>query len=166
MFAGAIFGTVHQLGQLFVEHIDYQRRLTTAADAGDGHKLAQRNPHIDIAQVVLSRPADLQIVAIALAPDLWHFNAPFAAQILGGKTLLVFDKLLARFRGHHIAAMFTSAGSHVNYPVGGTNGILVMFDDQDGVAQVAHPLQGFDQPRVIALVQTDARLVENVEHPH
>src|SRR5262249_57225073 len=36
--------------------------------------------------------------------------------------------------------------------------------DEHGVAQVAQALEGLQQPAVIALVQTDRRLVEDVEH--
>ena len=35
-----------------------------------------------------------------------------------------------------------------------------------GVAEVAQAEQRRDQPRVVALVQADARLVEDVEHAH
>ncbi len=41
-----------------------------------------------------------------------------------------------------------------------------MLDHQHRVAEVAHALQGFDQPFVVALVEADRRLVEHVEHPH
>ena len=40
-----------------------------------------------------------------------------------------------------------------------------MLDDQDGVADVGQVTQGPDQPLVIALVQPDAGLVQNVGDP-
>ncbi len=42
--------------------------------------------------------------------------------------------------------------------------LLVVLDDQHGVAQVAQPHQGLDQPPVVALVQSDRGLVEHVQH--
>ncbi len=39
-----------------------------------------------------------------------------------------------------------------------------MLDDDQGVAEVLEPDQGLDQPVVVALVQPDRRLVEDVEH--
>ena len=39
-----------------------------------------------------------------------------------------------------------------------------MFHDDDGVAQVAQFLEGTDEPFVVALVETDGGLVEDVEH--
>ena len=44
--------------------------------------------------------------------------------------------------------------------------LLVVLDDDDGVAEVAHREQRVDELAVVALVQADRRLVENVEHAH
>jgi hypothetical protein len=41
-----------------------------------------------------------------------------------------------------------------------------VLDHEQRVAQVAHVLQGLDQPGIVALVQADRGLVENVEHAH
>ena len=42
--------------------------------------------------------------------------------------------------------------------------LLVVLDDEHGVAEVAQPLERPDQPPVVALVEPDRRLVEDVEH--
>ena len=44
------------------------------------------------------------------------------------------------------------------------DGVLVVLDDDQRVAEVAQPGQRLDQPVVVALVQPDRRLVEDVEH--
>ena len=41
--------------------------------------------------------------------------------------------------------------------------LLVVLDDEHGVAEVAQPLERRDQPPVVALVEPDRRLVEDVE---
>ena len=41
--------------------------------------------------------------------------------------------------------------------------LLVVLDDDDGVAEVAQPLERADQPGVVALVEADRGLVEDVE---
>ncbi len=48
--------------------------------------------------------------------------------------------------------------------VGRHDGVLVMLDDDDGVAEVAQVLQRVEQAGIVALVQADRRLVEHVEH--
>ena len=58
----------------------------------------------------------------------------------------------------------TRAGADVEDVVGGADGVLVVLDDDHGVAQVAQAAQGGDEPVVVALVQADAGLVEHVQH--
>ena len=63
-----------------------------------------------------------------------------------------------------LAAVLAGAGADVDDPVGGPDGVLVVLDDDQGVAEVLEPDQRLDQPLVVALVQPDRRLVEDVEH--
>ena len=65
---------------------------------------------------------------------------------------------------HDLAAVLARAGADVDDPVGGADGVLVVLDDDQRVAQVAQPDQRLDEPAVVALVQPDGRLVEHVEH--
>ena len=48
--------------------------------------------------------------------------------------------------------------------VGRAHRALVVLDDDHRVAEVAQPLERPDQALVVALVQADRRLVEDVEH--
>ena len=66
-------------------------------------------------------------------------------------------------RDDHLAAVLAGARPDVDDPVGGADGVLVVLDDDQGVAEVLEPDQGLDQPLVVALVQADRRLVEDVE---
>ncbi len=63
-----------------------------------------------------------------------------------------------------MAAVDAGAGPDVEHVVGGADGVLVVLDDDDGVAEVAQPLEGFEQARVVALVQADRGFVQHVEH--
>jgi hypothetical protein len=42
--------------------------------------------------------------------------------------------------------------------------VLVMLDDDHGIADVAQVPQRIQQPGIVALMQADRRLVEHVEH--
>ena len=61
--------------------------------------------------------------------------------------------------------MLAGAGAEVDQMVGGEHRALVVLDDDHRVAEVAQPLQRRDQPLVVALVEPDRRLVEDVQHP-
>ena len=62
--------------------------------------------------------------------------------------------------------MLARPGPDVDDPVGGPDGLLVVLDDEDRVAQVAQPGEGRDELRVVALVEPDRRLVEDVQDAH
>lgn len=62
-----------------------------------------------------------------------------------------------------VAAVLAGAGADVDDPVGDLDGVLVVLDDDERVAHVAQPDQGLDQPVVVALVQADGRLVQDVQ---
>lgn len=64
---------------------------------------------------------------------------------------------------HDPAAGLTGTGANVDDPVGGLHRFLVVLDDDERVAQVPQALEGGDELTVIALVQADRRLVEDVE---
>ena len=66
--------------------------------------------------------------------------------------------------GDHVAAVLARARPHVDQVVGGAHRALVVLDHQHGVAEVAQALERRDQALVVALVQADRRLVEDVEH--
>ena len=57
---------------------------------------------------------------------------------------------------HDLPAMHAGAGADIEHVIGGADGVLVMLDHDHGVAEVAQPLQGFEEPRIVALVQADA----------
>ncbi len=62
-----------------------------------------------------------------------------------------------------MSAVFTGARADVDDPVGRADGVLVVFDDDQRVAEVAEAGEGLDQPAVVTLVETDRRLVEDVQ---
>ena len=63
-------------------------------------------------------------------------------------------------------AVLARARPHVDEPVGGAHHLFVVLDHEHRVAEIAQTLEGADQLVVVALVQADRRLVEDVEHAH
>ena len=62
--------------------------------------------------------------------------------------------------------MDARAGSHVDDVVRRAHRVLIVLHHEHGVAEVAQMAQRVEQLVVVALVQSDGRLVENVEHAH
>src|SRR5690606_34652750 len=87
-----------------------------------------------------------------------------AVEVGGGEALGALEDFLERALGDDLAAVDAGAGAQVDHPVGVADRVLVMLDDDHGVAEVAQALERFEQAIVVALVEADARLVEHVEH--
>ena len=62
-----------------------------------------------------------------------------------------------------LAAVHAGARAHVDDVVGREDGLAVVLDDDDRVAEVAQARLRLDEARVVARVQAHARLVEHVE---
>ena len=58
--------------------------------------------------------------------------------------------------------MYTGAGTEVDDIVGSQYCFFIVLDDDNCVASVAQVNQCVEQPLIVALVQADRRLVENV----
>ena len=63
-----------------------------------------------------------------------------------------------------MATVLTGTRPHVDEPVGRAHHLLVVLDDDHGVAEISQPLECSDQLVVVALMEADRRLVEDVEH--
>ena len=62
-----------------------------------------------------------------------------------------------------VAALAPCQGAEVDDVVGGEHHVAVVLDDDDGVADVAQRLEAAYEALVVALVEADAGLVEDVE---
>lgn len=96
-------------------------------------------------------------------PDVGQRDRLLARQVLPGHRLLVGEELLQRPAVDDLSAVLTGAGADVDHPVRHLDGVLVVLDDDQGVTHVAEAHEGLDQAVVVALVQTDRRLVQDVQ---
>ena len=63
---------------------------------------------------------------------------------------------------HQLSAVYAGAGTQVHHVVRLADRLLVVLDHDNRVAEVAQLLESCEQPPVVALVQSDGRLIENV----
>ena len=88
----------------------------------------------------------------------------FAREIFAGQRFRIVHDIGGRALRDDMAAMHAGAGADVQHMIGQADGVLVMLDHDHGIAEVAQPLQRFQQPRIVALVQADRGLVQHIEH--
>ena len=128
--------------------------------------VAERHPQVDLAQVVLARALDDERLAAALAAFLGDRDLALAAQERAGDGARLGEQDLERAVGDDLAAVLAGPGPDVDDPVGGSDRLLVVLDDEHRVAEVAQAGQGRDELGVVALVEPDRRLVEDVQDAH
>ena len=66
----------------------------------------------------------------------------------------------------HPSALGTGFGPHIDKQVGGPHYLLIVFDDNNGVAQVAKALQDRDKSLSITGMQTYRRFIEYIHRTH
>src|SRR5438094_6171150 len=72
-------------------------------------------------------------------------------------------QLFRRALKNHVPAVLAGAGSEIDDVIGGANRLLVVLDDDHGVPEIPQPRERREQLAVVALMEADRRLVENVE---
>ena len=99
----------------------------------------------------------------ARAADGGDRDLAAAGEVLPRHRVAVLEQALDGAGVDDLAAVLTGARADVDDPVGVADGVLVVLDHDEGVAEVLEPDQGLDEPLVVALVEADRRLVEDVE---
>ena len=126
-------------------------------------KDAEREGDVDALEVVLAGAADDELAArLGGAPRAPGSRARRERNWPGQRAGLRLD-LLRGALGDDLSPVLAGARAEVDDVVGGADRALVVLDDDHRVAEVAQPLERADQLRVVALVQADRGLVEDVE---
>ena len=162
--ARTVAGTVQLTGQRLVQDLVDQAGLAGTGNAGHTDELPQREPDINVAQVVFPGTFHGQKIPIAGAAGLGHGNALAAGKIIAGDAPLGLTDILHGTRRHDLAAVNARAGAHIHDIVRAAHGILVVLDHDDGITEVPQVLQGRNELVVVTLVQADAGLVQHIEH--
>ena len=165
--AGHHARSVEPVGQHAGQDVVDQCGLSRPGNPGDRGEQAQRERHVEVAQVVLAGADHGELtLAVRRAPHGRNLDALLAGQVGPGDRVGVSQQLVVGPAVHHPPAMLAGGRPDVDDPVGVGDGVLVVLDDDQGVTQIPQAREGFDQAAVVALVQPDGRLVEDVEHTH
>ena len=82
------------------------------------------------------QPRMTMLLPLPFPPLGGHRDREGAREVLAGDALLVLHDLLGRALGHDVAAVHPRARAEVDDLVGGAQGLLVVLDDDEGVADV------------------------------
>src|SRR5207237_123898 len=124
-----------------VERVDGERGLAAAADPGDAGEGAERKGGGDAQEVVGGRAVDRDVLAAAFAAGGAERDLAAAGEIVRGDAVGAGEELVEGAGADHFAAVDSGAGPHVDHMVGGADRLLVMLDDEYGIAEAAEALQ-------------------------
>ena len=162
--AGLFARAVDGFGERAVKNVVDERAFAAAADAGDDGHDAEGNADGDVLQVVLAGAGDGEPLAgeRARLGALQHGGG--AGEIAAGERFGAGHDLRGRALGDDVAAEAACAGAEVEDVVGVADGVFIVLDDEDGVAEVAQSLERLNEAVVVALMEADGGLVEHVEN--
>ena len=159
-----------------VEHALDQGRLARAGDAGDRHQRAERQAHVDAAQVVRRGAEDLQRGRAGLGAARHHpalLPPPrrvaagelraAAPQVPRGERIGTRQQLVRRALEDDAPAAVPGPGPQLHEVVGAADHRRVVLDHHHRVAARREVAQQAEEPPAVAGVQPHRRLVERVE---
>ncbi len=101
---------------------------------------------------------------VGFGPLFRHFDFNFTAHVLCRERVFGLQQLGGCSGKNNFAAVDARAEAEVDHIVGFADRLFVVFDNDDSIAEVAQFFERGEQAVVVALVQTDAGFIENVEH--
>ena len=140
--------------------------LPGARDARDHGEGPQLDLDGDVPEVVGPCANHLEAAAPGLAAALGQRDHAPSREVGAREGVRVLHDLPRGAAGDHGAAHLARPRAHVHHVVGGANGVLVVLDHDHGVAHVAQALERCDEAVVVALVEPDGGLVQDVEDAH
>ncbi len=153
--------------QALVERLVGEGRLAGAAHARHAHDHAEGDVDVDVLEVVLPGVLDREdAFAVDRAALGGNVDLLPPAQVLPGERVVALEGFVVGALKRDAPAKRARARAQVDDLIGRLHRRGVVLDDENGVAEVAEALQNADEPVVVARVQADRRLVENVERSH
>src|SRR5437899_4490641 len=90
-------------------------------------------------------------------------DLPDASEILASQALRVPDNVIEFTRRDNLTAANPRSGTEIDYEIGRAHGLFIVLDDDNGIAHVAELFEAVKQALVIARMQTNTGLIENIE---
>src|SRR6059058_5307870 len=99
-----------------------------------------------------------------LSALFWNRDARTSAKIIASQRILRAQDVLESSLCHDLTSTRPRARTEIDDVVGSSNRLFIVLNHDDGIPNVAQFSQGSEQPCIVALMQTDAWFVENVEN--
>ena len=148
-----------------IERMLDQRAFARARHASYSDKRPQREADLYMLQVVFTCARERELGAVlqrALASTL--APVPAIAHVAPGEGGRVLGQFLQGPSRHHLSALLPGARTKVDDVVSLADGLFIMLHYHNAIALVLQTVQCAEQLGIVARVQTDGGLVEDVTH--
>ena len=152
-----------QSPQVVVEHVTREGGLAGAGNAGHHREPAQRHAKVEILEVMQRRAlhGECRRCLAYRSPRIQRVPE-WLSEKAAGNGCGHPHQVGGSARRDYLAATIAGTGAQVYYVRGATNSVLVVLDDDQGIALGLQLLQGIEQDAVVAGMESDGGLVEDV----
>ncbi|MCG3120366.1 MAG: hypothetical protein ALAOOOJD_03029 [bacterium] len=158
------FGAVDLARQHAIQGLVDQRRFARTGNAGNHIENTERNFGAHFLEIVAARTNQFNIGTVSRAAFQRHWNIFAASEVRAGERFLILRHFLRRAGGNDMSATDAGGRPEINHPIRGFNGFVIVLDHDHGVAEIAQTHECVNELAIVALMQTNGRLVQNVKH--
>src|SRR5262249_52225504 len=164
VLAGLFARAVQLFRQRAIKNVIDQRGFAGTGYTGDNGHYAEWKSDIQILEIVFTSAHNADCHPVCLTALGQHFYLATARDVSAGERFGNTNDFLGRAVGNQLSAVASGSRAEINHVVGAANGFLIVLDDQNCVSQIAQLGECFEQAIVIAMMQADRRLIENIKN--
>ena len=151
------------------QNVIHERGLAAAGHARDAGEAADRERRRHVLEIVLGcarhrQPAVTRLRGARLDAFFRNGDPRATRQVIRRRRIFRIQDFRDRSLRDDLAAARPGPGTEIENVVRRANRFLIVLDHDDGISQVAEPAQGRQEPRVVALMQPDAGLIEHIKN--
>ena len=155
-------GPVRNPGYSLIKNLIDKGRLARARYSCYKYQLASRYRNIYVLKVVLCCTDNLEAGSVARSPCLRHLNPSLSGEELACNRFRIGHDLLAGSLGHKISSVNTCSRTNIQNIVSRMHGVLIVLYDNQSIAHVCKTSKRGEEPVVISLMKSYARLIEDI----
>ena len=144
----------------------HQRRFSRPGNAGDNGQSTDREPNVDIFQVVRARALDFD-PAFDITQRFSRFSDGMAnrrLQAAAGHGIFRTLDIAKRSLRDHFATVQARAGAEIDDMIRSPHRLIVVLDNDKRVPLLAQGGEGGEQTQIVTRMQSDGWFVQHVKH--
>ena len=134
---GRFGGAIELLGERAVKNVVDECGFARTRYAGDDGEQPKRQRNVHVLQIVSTGAENLYRFAVGAAALFGNCDFRGAAEVLAGEGCRGSLDLRWLALGDEVAASVAGARAEVDNEIGAADGVLIVFDNKDGVAKIA-----------------------------